>query len=142
MNSMKVNDNTGIFKFGTAEKKLIVVFCYYIILSTISMTAFTLATRNASTVVKNIGLYFLCEQGGHDPDNPCMDDYIQQTYPFLITLSFVLLGLFPVVNLIYVIDFKELKEFMEKIKKKKPYYSSDTPSTGNTVAMVSTLKRK
>lgn len=139
------HESNNPFKFGTAEKKLLVVFCYYIILATVALTTFTVVTRNASNYIKNIQRYFLCEQGGYDPNNPCSHDFRRQSYPSLTTLSYVLLGLFPVVNLIYAINLKEMKEIFQKMKlnkKNKAHGSSDTPSTGSTAAMMSTLKRK
>ncbi len=118
-NGLKANENVGIFKFGAAEKKLILVFCYYIILSSIALTAFTLSTRNAPFIVRNIGLYFLCEQSGHDPAHPCIRDHHQYSYQYLSTLSYVLLSLFPVVNLIFTINLKELKDFLKKVNFKR-----------------------
>jgi len=68
------------------------------------------------------------------------------SYPSITTLSYVLLALFPVVNLIYAINLKELKDFINKLlpksKKKPSHSSSDTPSAGSTTTMMSTLKRK
>ena len=106
------------FKFGTAEKKLLVVFCYFIILSSIALTTLTVITRNFSNFEKNIQKYFLCEQGGNDPNKPCSHEYRRQSYPVLTTLSIVLVGLESVVNLIFAINLKELKGFFQKLKLK------------------------
>jgi len=61
-------------------------------------------------------------------------------------LSYVLLALFPIVNLIYAINLKELKDFIKRrlpLSKKKPSHSSsDTPITGSYTVMMSTLKKK
>ena len=140
---VKVDDASNLFKFGTAEKKLLVVFSYYVVLASVALTAFTLSIRNSSNFITSIQQYFLCEQGGHDSSSPCSRDYISQSFPSLTTLSYILLGLFPVVNLIYAMNLKELKEMAQKLrlKRKKAYYNSDTPSTGSTVAMTSTFKR-
>ncbi len=127
---MKSHENSNPFKFGTAEKKILIVTCYYIVLSTVALTAFTLSTRDTPALVRNIGLYFLCEQRGHDPENPCSRDYIKNSDSVLTTLSYVLLSLFPVVNLIYAINIRELKEFMQKMKStKNKRFSSNTQST-------------
>ena len=141
---LKVQETSNPFKFGTAEKKLLVVFCYYVILATVALTAFTLSTRNSSSIIKGIQKYFLCEQGGHNSSSPCSRDFERHSNPSVTTLAYVLLGLFPAVNLIYAVNMKELKEMAQKlrVKRKNAYSSSDTPSTGSTVAIISTLKRK
>lgn len=127
---MKSHENSNPFKFGTAEKKILIVTCYCIVLSTVALTAFTLSTRDTPAFVRNIGLYFLCEQRGHDPENPCSRDYIKNSDSVLTMLSYVLLSLFPVVNLIYAINIRELKEFMQKMKStKNKRFSSNTQST-------------
>ena len=33
------------FKIGTAERKILIIFSYYVLLATIAFTAFTVATR-------------------------------------------------------------------------------------------------
>ena len=111
-------DSQSPFKFGTAEKKLLVVFCYYVLLSSEALMAFTLSTKNASQHIRNIQLYFLCEQGGYNSSNPCSRDYLANSYPSVTALSYILLGLFPVVNLIYATNFQELKEALRKLKLK------------------------
>ena len=113
-----------IFKFGTAEKKLMIVFSYYIVLSSVALTTFTLSTRNIDILIRGIQEYFFCEQGGFDPEDRCTRDYLKYAYPSLSTISYALLGLFPVVNLIYAINLKELKAALNKCQpksKKKPF---------------------
>ena len=142
---LKVKDSKHIFKFGTAEKKLLIVLSYYIVLSSVALISFTLATRNVENLISGIQEYFFCEQGGFDPEDHCTRDYRKYSYPSLSTISYALLGLFPVVNLIYVINLKELKaalhKWLPKLKKKQSHCPG-TPSTGSTAVSMSTLKRK
>ena len=102
----------GSFVFGTTEKKLLIVFCYYLVTAVISLTASTMGTRNASQSVRNFQDYFFCEQGGYNPDNPCTRSGIEDlTYPSINTFSYMLLSLLPAANLLYAVDYKKLKEF-------------------------------
>ena len=121
------------------------MFSYYIVLSSVALTSFTLATSNVENLVSGIQEYFFCEQGGFDPEDRCTRDYQKHTSPYLTTISYALLGLFPVVNLIYAINLNELKaalpKWLPKLKKKSSQ-SPDTPSTGSTAVLMSTLKRK
>jgi len=91
------------------------VFSYYIVLSSIALTAFTLTARNIDNLVTNIIDYFLCEKDGFDPDHSCRQDLnVTIDNVTIVTLSYVLLAMFPAVNLIYVINVKELKDFIKK----------------------------
>ena len=115
------------------------------VLSSVALTTFTLAMRNVEILISSIQEYFFCEQSGFDPEDRCTQDYQKHTYPYLTTISFALLGLFPVVNLIYAINLKELKAALPKWQpklKKKPSQSSDTPKTGSAAVLMATLKRK
>ena len=84
---------------------------YYILVTVFSLTSFTLATRNSGPFVMQLQAYFACEGRGHDPDNPCdRNNFRQLAYPGVATTSFILLDLFPVVNLLYVLNIRELKD--------------------------------
>jgi len=109
---------------GTAEKKLLVVFIYYAVLSIIVLTAFTLITRNINNFTTGLQIYFFCEQGGFDPDNLCSRDYLKNSYPSLVTLSYVLVAFFPIVNFIYVVNLEELNDFIKKLLPKSMKKSS------------------
>ena len=101
--------------------------------------------RNISGYIREIQMYFFCQQGGYDPDNPCTQDYQMYSYPFLTAAAFALLGLFPVVNLVYAINLKELKAALHKLQtklKKKPTHSSDAPKTRSTAVTMTPLKNK
>ena len=61
--------------------------------------------------------HFLCEQGGHNPSHPCNHSDIEnQTYPSLIIFVFVVFAMLPAINMVYVVNIKELKEFWRKRK--------------------------
>ena len=118
------------------------MFCYYVVLAVLALTAFTLGTRHAPTFVKNVQRYFFCEQRGHNPSMPCNRmDFEKHTFPFVTTLSYISLALFPVVNLLYAVNIQELKELWGKWLKSRKSIFTDTPSTGSAVVMTSTLKR-
>ena len=136
----KINHSNNPFEFGTAEKKLLFVFFYYVLLSVVAITSFALGTRNASPFVKNIQRYFFCEQSGHDPNNPCSrSEFEKLSNPSITTLSYILLAIFPVINLVFVVNIQELKQSWRRLLKKKGI--TNDPGTGSSVAMTSTLKR-
>ena len=75
-----------------------------------------MASRNAPELNDSIHEYFCCEQGGHNPDNPCSRSEIGDLSDFCLKIVlYILMALFPVVNLIYAVNVQELKELWKKI---------------------------
>ena len=105
---------------STAEKKLLIVFCYYIFLQVISFIYFSITKHSADTLQTELLSYFLCEQDGHDPSNPCSRSGFEYLInPGLAVLSFILALIAPVVNFVFVIDYQELKHKLQTAFKKK-----------------------
>ena len=96
------------------ETKVLIVLCYYIILGAAVLSIFTVALVNVN--ISKLSEYFSCEARGLPPPNTnisgCQEKLkaIKSTdNPILISLAIVILGFLPVVNLVYVIKFSELK---------------------------------
>ena len=116
----KKRDSPNSFKFGTAEKKLLLVFFYFEILASIALITFTLNTRYDSEFIRSVFDFFLCEQRGHDPENPCSNaDINRLSFPSVTTLSYIILGLFPVAILVYALNINEIKKLYCTKKKAK-----------------------
>lgn len=131
-------------KIGTAERKLLIVFCYYVLLAVIALTAFTLSTKNLSQSVKFILKHFDCERDGHNTSNPCSrSEFEELNNAALTTFSYILLGLFPIVNLVYAVNIQELKVYCQCFRKKatSKFSNSNDVSTLNSAVNSSTLKR-
>ena len=78
----------------------------------IALTAFTLTTKKAERVVEEVSGYFECELPGIDPENPCDRSRFEALlHPVLTSLSYILLGMFPAINLIFAVNVKELKQW-------------------------------
>ena len=76
-----------------------------------SLTSFTLAARNSNLFAAQLLDYFICEQSGHNPDAPCdRDSFRQLAYPGVTAVAFVLLDLFPSVNLVYALNVMQVKK--------------------------------
>lgn len=100
------------FKIDTAERKILIIFCYYVLLGVIALITLTLATRNDNRLLEEIAAYFRCEFIGIDPQNPCdRSRYQELLNPELNCISYVLLGIFPVVNLVFAVNVEELKQW-------------------------------
>ena len=106
---------------------------YYIALIVIALTAFTLSTKNLPREAAAILDYFSCEQGGHDPEALCSrSEFEKWDISAFTTLSYILLGLFPIVNLVYVLNFRELKKHCV-LCKSRSIYNCDSSITSNGV---------
>ena len=140
--NVKIDKSTIPLKLDTAQKKLLIVFCYYVVLTVIALTSFTLATRNTGVIVNSAKRYFLCEQNGHDPSEPCSRSELERLMnPTGITLSFILaMALFPVVNLVYIVNIQELKELWRKCLVKMSSFSFFNLSSQSTTPTTSTLR--
>lgn len=131
-----------MFKIGTAERKLLIVFCYYVLLAAIALTTFTLSIKDTSEITEHLINYFSCERDGHNSSNPCSRSELEAlNNPTLTTLSYVLLGLFPVVNLVYAVNIDELKVYLQCLRKKSKFSNSNDFSTASSAVNSFTLKR-
>ena len=100
--------------FGTAERKLIIVFLYYITLGAVSLTGFTLFARYAEGNIVATAEYFDCEKmGGQNNTQECSLNTV--VYPSMALVSYTLLGLFPAINLVFAVNTKELKSAFEQL---------------------------
>ena len=101
---------------GTAERKILIVFVYYVFLSSLALFTFSQVTRDDVAFAVALQRYFECESKGVDPDNPCdksgYESFIVNTA--LSSISFISLGLYPLVNLVFVIDVQEFKQWLKK----------------------------
>ena len=97
-------------KLGTAEKKVLIVFLYYVLLGVISLVSFGISIQTGSIYTSALKSYFACERT--NPGN-CDDERAaaaQSTFPGLTDTTYILLALYPLVNLVYAFNFNELKE--------------------------------
>ena len=105
----------NLIKMGTPQRKILIVFLYYVLLGAFALTTFTLATRNYSKQITETLQYFECQKSGSN--NTC--SYYPESNSTMTLIAFCLIGLFPAVNLVYVVNFKGTKDFWNRIKSKR-----------------------
>ena len=126
----------------TAEKKILIIFCYYVILGVIALTALTLASKNGDRFSEEVTGYFKCELRGVVPEDPCdRSRYQALLYPVLNCLSFILLGIFPAINLVFAVNIEELKQWCCRTRRHLPSMSGELSSTASASTAVSTARR-
>jgi len=101
------------FRIGAAERKSLIILCYYILLGVVAFSAFTVSTRSSTLFANTIAEYWRCESAGLNSENSCdgLRDLLRQLgNPGLTSASYILLGIFPAVNLIFAVNVKEIKQ--------------------------------
>ena len=99
-------------KFGlsTAEKKLLVVFVFYLILGYVDVIGFAVSTSSLDTVAKYIEENLQCEALRVDPDYACPRRFEDIRIAGIFSLlSYILLGLYPIPNLLFAINKSEVQ---------------------------------
>ena len=119
------------------------MFLYYVLLTVISLLAFTLTVRDSKRYTMAVLRYFECEKNGvtEDSDNPCdRSGYTIVLNIILRSMSYILLGFYPMVNFIFVINIRELKKylkkkfsFLSKIPKRKPVVKHQVSDKGSNI---------
>ena len=107
------------------------LFAYYIILVAVSITSYSLAISGTSGIKDAITKEFTCEwfPRPHDPNFKCPKDYLTANIADeLSVMTFILLGLFPCLNLLYAINFTEIKSKCHACYKRFSSLSGDYPS--------------
>ena len=100
-----------------AELRVLIVFSYYAILGISALTAFTISSRDLPGYSSALHLYLLCERNGigTECDRSGFESF---TNPALVTVGYVLVGIYPAVNLVYVIHLRDIKNLKENLKEK------------------------
>ncbi len=110
---MKADQDGNPLKLGTAEKKLLVIIVYYVLLAVLALTTFTIFSQTLPLFMKNLFDYFVCERNGSSESEPCDQGGFQDlTNPIPANMSFVLLAVNPWLNLVFALNIRELKEFL------------------------------
>ena len=102
----RIHQSKSSFSFGVAEKKLVIIFAYFIVLEVVAFIGSSLSQRDASQLMQETGKYFTCELNGHDPSNPCDRTAFERfQHPTILIISYILLLLTPLVNMVYELCF-------------------------------------
>lgn len=100
---------------SAAEIKLLIIFFYYIILGIIDIIGFSINVTTASSVRKSIEANFFCESFRSDPSYNCSKDYLDiRLADGFAVVTYVLLALFTYVNLLFALNFREIKSKFKK----------------------------
>ena len=124
-NRLRVNLN------WTAEAKVILILFYFLVLAAVVIAILTYSLVSTDDFFETAVKYFTCEDGVASYDeydtmavnqsSPCEQlrgELRSLINPIPTVIAFVLLGLYPLMDLVYVINIKELKKKFA-LKKRK-----------------------
>ncbi|KAL5491673.1 hypothetical protein EMCRGX_G017005 [Ephydatia muelleri] len=94
---------------GSADKKVFIVFCYYVILGVVSLVAFELNSKTSTQFISSLATYFACERETPGKCESYRKIAINFTYPGISDAMYIILALYPLVNLVYAFDFHGFK---------------------------------
>ena len=102
-----------LLKLHSGEVKVLVISGYYAIFAMVLVTTFILPKiQDLEELINDITVYFACEATGtlRDCEKPSVELYGR----IVSIVAFVLVGLNPIVNLVFVINTRNLKRKISK----------------------------
>ena len=122
---------------GPAEIKIFIVLCYYVIIGSVALAAFTLNATTSANFITKLYQYFACKANGdHNSCDAELTAYEMFTNPEIGTASLVLLGFLPAVNLVYVVSCDNLQRMCVSRNKRSRTFKKQqsTLSTSTTLS--------
>eukprot|EP00731_Ephydatia_muelleri_P026481 Em0018g581a len=117
----------------TAERKIFLILCYYVVLASVALAAFSINTATGKLFVQNVINYFACEAGGIkqicDSQRKEFESFIN---PGVNMVTYILLGALPSVNLAYIVNFNKLLCVQFCKTKRSSTQQSTSPESATT----------
>jgi len=124
-------------KFGTPEVKILLLSIYFVAFGIVTLITLSVNTRDSEIIADSIQRYILCQVKGYTTINSCAaerDKVESHLKPELRSTAFILLGLLPWSNLLFAIQFTDVKMALQKLRFVYQWGSQDKT--------ISTINRK
>ena len=124
-----------------AEIKILIALCYFFLLGTFMLSAIIVPATQYSQYIAAVSNYFLCESTGVYPNKKVCERNFEKydgRMQFVIGLFF--LGMFPIVNLLYVLNVQEIKKIISRPLKRRRTQLSLTQLSLRTAISTETLQ--
>ena len=85
----------------------------------IALITLSYRIRDANIILDKLLLYFTCQAGGYSSDNTCSaeyDKFVSYLKPELNQATYLLLSLVPWSNILYAVQFTDIKNVIQIIK--------------------------
>ena len=114
--------------YSIPETKLIILFSYYGTAIILLLIHLVVILRTNDTVVENVSGFTLCSAGGYRTEcDRYRENLNNDLTPSIVfdLISTVFLSLVNIINLLYVLQYKDIKEAFKKV-----FTSESSPSVG------------
>ena len=99
--------------------KLLIVFFYFTIVQFIFWTDFSVQIRNRNRLFTAINEYSSCVRDGDKPEcDQDLDDVRSASFPVLNALSLIMTGLVSLTNVLFVLQFREVKRTIRTLTRR------------------------
>ena len=117
-----IRKKTSTLIISTAEKKILIALCYYVIFAVLTFMTFGFNLANADLFTEALETYFRCEALGHllNQTSQCdPKEYQQYLYPEVTATTTFLFGFISTANLTFVISWSTVTKFCSQFYHKK-----------------------
>ena len=126
MSSNTHRRSTNKVLLSPAERKILVVFLYYLFFGVLQLSTFSLRIKDIDQDMRTLGNYFQCQRSGVDQSCSLNARFINYWSLF----SFIVILLFPVINLYFAIKLRSVYFLFNFCKKYRlTLFHSNTAST-------------
>ena len=101
-------------RLSTAEKKIMIVFIFFTIFGVYIMIQTGVTTAHAQELALGLTNYFLCEFPGNASRECDRNMFEKYSHPYLLAVTYVLLGFIPLTILNFVLNVRLTKGFVMK----------------------------
>ena len=98
-----------VWKFSIPETKILVVLCYYGFFGVVTLSLLSVESIEQEVQSTAIQEYFICEAAGSSSECD-RSSFATVGAQGLVLLNYLMLGLVPTVNLIFVVQWRALKK--------------------------------
>lgn len=92
--------------------------CYFIIFGITALITLSYSIRDSDITLQKMLVYFTCQARGYSSNNTCSEEYDElqaHLKPELNSASYFLLSLVPWSNILYAIQFADIKKAIQKV---------------------------
>ena len=117
-----INKKRISLNISTAEKKILIALCYYVIFAVVMLVYFSYFTADTDLFIEALESYFRCQALGHLPNQTSQCDpkeYQQYIYPELAATTYFLNAFITTANLTFVINWSTVVKFCSQYYRKK-----------------------
>jgi len=108
-----------IIKFGVPEVKILILSIYFVAFGIVTLISLSVGIRDSDIIADKLLKYILCQASGYANIDSCAaerNELESKLQPGLSSATYILLGLLPWSNLLYAIQFTDVKRALQKVK--------------------------